>query len=56
MTWVLTVCFGMTLGLCNQVREFSYPSQDACYRARESVLNQIGGGWAVCAPKKEKNT
>lgn len=54
MTWILAACFGMTFGLCNQYREFTYPSQDACYRARESILPQIGKGWAVCNPLKEK--
>lgn len=53
MTWLLAACFGMTFGLCNQYREFTYPSQDACYRARESILPQIGKGWAVCNPRKE---
>jgi hypothetical protein len=54
MTWILTACFGMTFGLCNQVREFEYSSQDACYKARESVLSQVGKGWVICAPRKEQ--
>ena len=56
MTWILYVCFGMSFSLCNQIREYEYKNQEDCYRARESVLSQIGKGYAICSPKKEKNT
>jgi len=56
MTWILSVCFGMTLGICNQHREFEYQTQEDCYKARTSILSQIGDGHAVCSPKKEKHT
>jgi hypothetical protein len=52
MTWILTACFGITMGLCGQHRTFEYATQADCYQARESVLPQVGKGWAVCAPKK----
>ncbi len=53
MTWILSVCFGMSLGLCNQMRDYEYKTQEDCYKARESILSQLGGGHAVCAPRKE---
>ena len=52
MTWILTACFGMTMSLCHQHMTFEYATQADCYKARESVLAQVGKGWAVCAPKK----
>lgn len=56
MTWILSVCFGVSFAICHMQREYEYKTQEDCYRARESILPQIGKGHAVCAPRKEKNT
>jgi hypothetical protein len=53
-TWILSVCFGVTFAMCNTERQYEYPNQQDCYKARESVLPQVGKGFAVCFPKKEK--
>lgn len=53
-TWILSVCFGVTFAMCNTERQYEYPNQQDCYKARESVLSQVGKGFAVCFPKKEK--
>lgn len=55
MTWILSICVGMSFAMCHQKVEYEYKSQEDCYRARESVLPQIGKGYAVCAPRKELN-
>jgi len=56
MTWILSVCFGMSFALCHQQRVYEYKTQEDCYKARESILSKIGNGYAVCATRKEKNT
>ena len=52
MTYTLTACFGMWLGLCGTIKTFDYPSMKECEQARMSLSTQsIGAGYAICAPK-----
>lgn len=57
MTYTLTLCLGMWLSLCGQIRTFDYLTADECEKARAAVSAQaIGKGYAICAPKlSEKN-
>jgi hypothetical protein len=50
----LTLCLGMFLAICGQVREFDYQTAEACEQARKAMpASVIGRGYAICAPKKE---
>lgn len=52
MTYTLTLCLGMFLGLCGQIREFDYPTAADCEAARSKVSEKtLGKGYAVCALK-----
>ena len=54
MTYTLTLCLGMWLSLCGQIRTIDYPSAEACEKARLTVPQKaIGDGYAICAPKTE---
>lgn len=47
----LTLCIGMFLYGCGQVRTFDYPSYVACDLERAAQTAHLKGGYAVCAPK-----
>lgn len=52
--YTLTICIGMFLAICGQVREYDYPSQIACEQARTAFSPKVlGDGYAICHPKKE---
>lgn len=51
MTYTLTLCIGLFLGLCGQTREVDFPSYEACDRERQQQLPRVGKGYAICAPK-----
>jgi hypothetical protein len=51
MTYTLTVCYGMFLAICGQVRTFDFPDTASCERERTEQLKRVGAGYAVCAPK-----
>ena len=56
MTYTLTICFGMWMGLCGHIRTFEYPSLEDCDRARMTVpASAIGKGYAICAPTQVRN-
>lgn len=54
--YTLTLCLGMFLAICGQIRNFEYPTLQECERARDAVpAKVIGDGYAICAPtNKEK--
>jgi hypothetical protein len=55
MTYTLTLCLGMWLSLCGQIREYEYQSAAECEKARSAVSPKaIGDGYAICAPTKPK--
>lgn len=57
MTYTLTLCLGMWLGICGNIKTFEFPSADECEKARKHVsAESIGKGYAICAPKAEVRT
>ena len=55
MTYTLTLCLGMFLGICGGFKTFDYPTQADCEKARETVSKKaIGDGYAICVPKQSK--
>lgn len=55
MTYTLTLCLGMFLGICGSAREFDFPDAASCESARSKVSQKaVGDGYAVCAPKAKK--
>ena len=54
MPYTLTLCLGMFLSICGQVRTYDYPSLAECEAAKAGIPQKtIGGGYAVCAPKTQ---
>lgn len=52
MSYTLTLCLGMFLGICGQTRTYDYPTRAECEAAKASIPQKsIGGGYAICAPK-----
>lgn len=52
MAYTLTLCLGMFLSLCGQVRTYDYPTFAECEAARLAVSkNAIGDGYTICALK-----
>ena len=53
MSYTLTLCLGMFLGLCGQIRTHDFPTFAECEAAKAGISQKaIGGGYAICAPKK----
>ncbi len=49
----LTLCLGVFMFMCGQIREYDYPTPEACERAKQAMPTKvIGDGYAICAPKK----
>lgn len=48
--WTLTLCVGIYLGLCGQLREVNFPDRESCERERTQQIQAVRGGYAVCAP------
>jgi hypothetical protein len=48
--WTLTLCVGMFMGICGQLREASFPDRESCERERAYQAQRVGTGYAVCAP------
>jgi hypothetical protein len=47
----LILCFGMYFGICGQVREYEYPTLEACNREREVQLRGPNPPYyAICRP------
>lgn len=56
MTYVLTLCLGMALGTCWQIRYVDYPNLQECERARDAFPQKaIGDGYAICSPQKPRS-
>ena len=51
MNWILTICIGVTGATCYRQVEYEYKDHDTCYEARSAIKDQIGKGYAICAPK-----
>ena len=55
MTYTLTICLGMFLSLCGNIKTFDYPTQAECEKARDALSKKaIGDGYAICAPKQKE--
>ena len=52
MTWTLTLCIGIFLGVCGSRQVYDYSSQEDCYRAQKEAQARPNIAFAVCAPKK----
>ncbi len=52
MTWTLTVCYGIFLAICGQLKYYDFPDWESCERERKEQIKRVGDGWAVCAPKQ----
>lgn len=50
MSYILTICIGMTWGLCNQIRTIELPTQAACNAEREALMRFKDVTYATCAP------
>lgn len=50
----LTLCIGMFLGGCVQIRTFDFPDYATCDKERQVQLKHVGNGYAVCALKKDR--
>jgi len=50
--YTLTLCIGITLGICGQIVKFDFPSYDECERERIKQIGSVRDGYAVCAPTK----
>jgi hypothetical protein len=48
--WTLTLCIGMFMAICGQVREVTFPDRESCERERAAQVRYVGDGYAVCAP------
>ena len=56
MTYTLTLCLGMFLSICGNIRTFDYPTQAECEKARDAISKKaIGDGYAICALTKPRS-
>ena len=54
MTYTLTLCLGLFLGICGQARQMEYTSLAECETAKIGISQKaLGDGYALCAPKKK---
>lgn len=57
MIYVLTLCLGITWGYCDHFRQFEFLTIEACEKERALIPRAaIGKGYAVCEPRKLKDT
>jgi len=50
MTYTLTLCLGMFLGLCGQYQLYHHPTLAECEAAKAGISQKaIGDGYAICA-------
>ena len=49
--YTLTLCIGITLGVCGQIRNFDFPSYEECDKERIKQIPYVRDGYAVCSPK-----
>lgn len=55
MEWILALCT-YSWAMCGQYREFSYPSEVACYRAIDELYkhhDRLEFRYVVCSPKND---
>lgn len=53
MTYTLVLCWGMFLSICGSVREYEFPSAEACDRERVvQMAAPTKPYYAVCRPGK----
>jgi hypothetical protein len=50
VTYTLTLCIGMFMSICGQLRTADFPDYDSCNRERQAQLLRVGTGYAVCSP------
>ncbi len=53
MTWILSICIGVTWAGCGGVREGYYPSEESCYRAPAAMKT---GDQPIAESEKKRNT
>lgn len=52
MIYTLTLCLGMFLSRCGQVRTYDFLTLAECEAAKASISKEaIGSGYAICALK-----
>ena len=42
MTYTLTICYGMFLAICGQIRHFDFPDRESCEHERAAQLKRVG--------------
>ena len=53
MTYTLVLCWGMFLATCGSVREYEFPSYEACDKERAvQMAAPVKPYYAVCRPGK----
>jgi len=52
--YTLTLCIGITLGICGQIRKFDFQTYEECDKERIKQIPYVRDGYAVCAPTEEK--
>jgi len=50
MIYTLTICVGIFLGICGQVRQADYPRYEACAKERDIIAKQ-NITYAICTPR-----
>jgi hypothetical protein len=50
MTYTLTLCIGMFMSICGQVRTAEFPDYESCNRERREQVARVGTGYATCTP------
>ena len=54
MIVVMTMCIGMSIGVCHQHVTQEYPSMDACMKDRDyQRKNNIDVRWVICKEVKK---
>lgn len=54
MTYTLTLCLGLFLGLCGSQQTYIYPTKEECEVSRAQIsAKTVGDGFAICAPTRK---
>jgi len=56
MTWTLTLCIGVFLGICGSRQHYDYPTEAACLTALKIAEARPAVAFGVCAPKAKGAT
>lgn len=55
MTYTLSICIGIWLGMCTAHNRYDFPDRDECLAAQKVVQQSAKPpAWTVCAPKEKQ--